>query len=363
MKPFVTLPYSEESLSYTLGISTGMNVVDQKRNVISLEPGLQSIVSVTPQIFRTSEEFNALPISTRKCRLPHENFGLRFVNRYTKISCEFECAINKSISLCQCIPWFYTNNFTNVPICDMFGGNCFDQIMSNRKQYRECPSVCLDDCSETRLTWEKSFRPINIKKVCKKGSFLDRFFVRSAKQHLSFQHENKNVDEMINKDKMLASLCENFVKRYIGIVTVETPTIAIAKTIRNIRVSFMDQVGIIGGTLGVFTGISILSIVDLMVTMWSFFKKIKEKCEFNQDHQSNNSNSSDINPDADSNLNRIKKLEEKNKILMDMFKEYVRHQIQGSSDFNVEQFFQSCLEAKSESDKEDGNKVNQDRSR
>ena len=147
MKPFVTLPYSEESLSYTLGISTGMNVVDQKRNVISLEPGLQSIVSVTPQIFRTSEEFNALPISARKCRLPHENFGLRFVNKYTKISCEFECAINKSISLCQCIPWFYTNNFTNVPICDMFGAKCFDMIMSDDKYYQNCTSQCLDDCN------------------------------------------------------------------------------------------------------------------------------------------------------------------------------------------------------------------------
>ena len=117
----------------------------------------------------------------------------------------------------------------------------------------------------------------------------------------------------------------------------------------------MDQVGIIGGALGVFTGISILSIVDLMVTMWSFFKKIKEKCEYNQDHLSKNSNSSEINPDADSNLNRIKKLEEENR----MFKEYVRHQIQGSSDFNAEKFLQRCLE----SEKEDSIKVNQDKSR
>ena len=121
----------------------------------------------------------------------------------------------------------------------------------------------------------------------------------------------------------------------------------------------MDQVGIIGGALGVFTGISILSIVDLMVTMWNFFKKIKEKCEYNQDHQSNSSNSTGINPDADSYLNRIKKLEEKNK----MFEEYIRHQIQGSSDFKAEQFLQSCLEVKSESDKEDSKKVNQDRTR
>ena len=65
MKPFVTLPYREESLSYTLGISTGMNVVDQKRNVISLEPGLQTIVSVTPQIFHTSEEIQVLSSNHR----------------------------------------------------------------------------------------------------------------------------------------------------------------------------------------------------------------------------------------------------------------------------------------------------------
>ena len=60
------------------------------------------------------------------------------VNKYTRIGCEMECAASKAIDLCQCIPWYYTNNFTETPICDMFGGYCFKQIINNEKYYKMC---------------------------------------------------------------------------------------------------------------------------------------------------------------------------------------------------------------------------------
>ena len=125
-----------------------------------------------------------MPISSRNCRLMHENYGLNFVNYYSKTACEFECAVNRSISICQCLPWFYTNNFTEVPVCDMFGGYCFEKIMSDEKQYRMCPDFCLEDCSETHLTWEESFRPIAIDVLCKKESYLYILFDQTTKQHL-----------------------------------------------------------------------------------------------------------------------------------------------------------------------------------
>ena len=45
---------------------------------------------------------------------------------------------------------------------------------------------------------------------------------------------------------------------------IDTTTDVIDTTSRDIRVTFMDQIGIIGGTLGLFTGVSMISILDFI---------------------------------------------------------------------------------------------------
>ena len=62
MKPHVSLPFGDDSTAYSIGLSTNVNVIDQKRNIIKLQPGLHTIISVTPQYIETSEGFNKLPI-------------------------------------------------------------------------------------------------------------------------------------------------------------------------------------------------------------------------------------------------------------------------------------------------------------
>ena len=64
MKPHVSLPNKDEASEYSPGISNSLSIIDQKLNVISLEAGMNTIVSVTPQFVETSDGFNDLnPIS------------------------------------------------------------------------------------------------------------------------------------------------------------------------------------------------------------------------------------------------------------------------------------------------------------
>ena len=168
MKPHISMPYSNPSSQYSLGISTSNNVIDQKINVLNIVPGLQTTISVTPQIIETSEGFDGLNPISRKCRLPQENFGLSLLKDYSRTACEHECAFKKAVSLCRCMPWYYKNESSSVPACEMFGGYCFDKIMSTRESYKGCPSFCLDDCGGVQLSWEKNFRPINLETICNK---------------------------------------------------------------------------------------------------------------------------------------------------------------------------------------------------
>ena len=126
MKPHISLPYSDDSTTYSLGISTTLNSMDQKLNVIDLEPGLHTVVSVTPSFIQTTEEFDEMSAYKRNCKLPHETTRLKSFKNYSRTACEHECAFMKAISLCKCAPWYYRNYSSNVPICEMFGGYCFN---------------------------------------------------------------------------------------------------------------------------------------------------------------------------------------------------------------------------------------------
>ena len=287
MKPHVSLPNKDDASKYSLGISNSLSIIDQKLNVISIEAGMNTIVSVTPQFVETSDDFNDLNPISRNCRLPHETFDLKSVKAYSKAACEHECAYMKAASVCKCMPWFYRNSSTTLPICEMFGGYCFDKVLSTRKFYKQCSDYCLEDCNGMQLTWEKSFRPINIEKICKRGSVLHKYLMESAKQHFSDNHYNrlttgdkeKVVQQFIYLDMTMrngnisdhyVTLCKDFVEKYVAIVTVETPTNVITKISRDMSATLFEMMGILGGQIGLFTGFSMLSILECMRAIYNF---------------------------------------------------------------------------------------------
>ena len=85
--------------------------------------------------------------NSRKCKLPEEIDGFEILKEYTRKGCEIECAVKRAQEFCHCKPWQYPNK-DNYPICDMFGGYCFDTIMSDEVHYKKCQFECLEDCEE-----------------------------------------------------------------------------------------------------------------------------------------------------------------------------------------------------------------------
>ena len=298
MKPRISLPYSDVSTTYSLGISTPLNSMDQKLNVMDLEPGLHTVVSVTPQFIQTTEEFNELPYYSRRCKLPHETIDLKSFKNYSRTACEHECAFMKAVSLCKCAPWYYRNKSSTVPICEMFGGHCFNKIMSTRKFYKECPKQCLEDCDGMQLSWEKSFRPINLDKICKRGSVLFEFLKKSEHQHFSQDYYNRwklatkdftqfeKIDKRMkdgNESNHYVIQCKEFVVKYVSIVTVETPTDVITLTLRNLEAGFLERLGILGGQIGLFTGFCVMSILDYATSIYQMIWPEEEKKDSTRD--------------------------------------------------------------------------------
>ena len=146
MKPYTNQPFGPKYIPYTIGVSEKNTFIDQKTSLHKLFPGYQTTIYVIPKLLETTSDFNNFDIDVRGCKLPHETSGFKFLREYSQKGCELECAIRKATSLCQCLPWQYPNNFSSFPMCDMFGGHCFNHIVSSIRYYKTCKTECLEDC-------------------------------------------------------------------------------------------------------------------------------------------------------------------------------------------------------------------------
>ena len=279
MRPYVSLPFNAAHLAYTLGISTKVNLIDQKRNLIDILPGFKTVVKVIPQLINTTTSFDEMAVSTRNCKLSTENEEFNLLNSYTKVGCEFECAVKRAVSVCKCMPWFYTNNFESTPICNGFSGYCFEHFISDESNYKKCGDLCKEDCRGIPMTVVTTYVPINAVDLCKEGSFFKKHLTHSFRQHFAFE----NYQTLVTGDGQIpdlqasmanGSLCYQFVEKFIAMVSVENPTSSVAKSAREPRVTFMDQLGTIGGTLGLFTGMSLLSMIEIVFFLYAFLKTL-----------------------------------------------------------------------------------------
>ena len=273
MKPYTKQLYSRTAVRYTIGISDQNNFIDQKRKMILVHPGKQTLIKVLPRIVDTSPEFDGLRIDQRNCKLSSETDGLHALIRYSRVGCEMDCAMKTAMSVCKCIPWHYPNNFKEQQICEIFGGYCFDRMMSHDTNYWNCKYQCLKDCHHTEYIIIDNVFPMDYKRICHQGSFQDNQFKHNFQQHFAF-HSYKTLVQSgfipdLTKSYTNGSLCEDYIKNYVGFVNVYSPSAMVILTKRDKRIFFYDQIGAIGGTFGLFFGFSLLSFAEIAIMIIS----------------------------------------------------------------------------------------------
>ena len=96
-------------------------------------------------------------------------------------------------------------------------------------------------------------------------------------EHLTLGKWKDSKGEFIkteSSDKLASyEFCIEYVKNYISIVTIETPTDTVIKSTRVRRVSFNEQLADIGGTLGLLSGMSFLSFVEIFCFCFTMVKR------------------------------------------------------------------------------------------
>ena len=114
----------------------------------------------------------------------------------------------------------------------------------------------------------------------------------------------KYLDNMMRKGNMsehYVTLCKQFVNKYVAIVTVETPVDVIAVTSRDLSATLFERMGILGGEIGLFTGFSIVSILDWLTAIYNMIQPEDEK-------KRQNGQSGDINVSDKRRIHRLERI-------------------------------------------------------
>ena len=181
---------------------------------------------------------------------------------------------------CQCIPWDMVRNDSQhgFELCDSGGNGCFWKKMGSFKDYGlfDSKCFCLSDCENVKYSQFATLKPLDME-VCTNPSDLSYFLgsVSSVKLNQEALILSKMLVPMKNVsdfdkivDKIMQNhdekICEKIKTKDRATIEIrlEGPTFMTLK--RSKRVTFVDKLGSIGGTLGLFSGFSLLAIVELI---------------------------------------------------------------------------------------------------
>ena len=82
----------------------GINQEKEKKS-ISLKPGHEYEIKLDPYGQFSTEDFRAMSLDKRQCRLDHEVLDHSTHPIYTRANCMFDCHVKLAFDTCKCVPW------------------------------------------------------------------------------------------------------------------------------------------------------------------------------------------------------------------------------------------------------------------
>ena len=106
---------------------------------------------IIPEIVMVDETFENLDFNYRNCYLDNER-KLKFFKTYSQRNCEIECLSEKLFKSCDCIP-FDVIRSKETKICDLHDYDCIDRV-KNESLYDQFSCNCLEPCSYISYNFE-----------------------------------------------------------------------------------------------------------------------------------------------------------------------------------------------------------------
>ena len=302
-------------MSFRMGLSMDTNYYDMMTPSEIIKPGYHTTWKVHAMEIVPSNNLHDIPIKKRNCMFPDETSDLNSFQIYSKKACEFECKIKEAFKTCGCHPWYIPPPASpnRHILCDMYGNYCFRNAMKRAGSSRICS--CFPTCHHIEFThierespidpkvcYDKSIKSLGTRLRAIATSMLDNGYNSLTYNYVKAKEwQEKYKDTKTNKtferwdldsEKVVYELCEKIVD-HVAIVTVMFDKESYVRTKTSLRVSFTDKlaafgkiliylnkylnnqlVPFLGGTLGLFTGMSILSMIEAVFWLFKLFGQV-----------------------------------------------------------------------------------------
>ena len=156
-------------------------------------------------------------------------------------------------SNCGCAPWFLKINDS---VCDPIGLSCFDNFTENYLR-SNVDEICQDECVSTEYEL-----------------FIGEISARNNQEN-SFGEDWKMFFDDNNPMYYTSTNGPEYGMVHVNFIHKKTTVIK-----KDAKVTFADMLGSIGGTLGVFIGLSFVGLLDFFIWIWDWVKgmwSVKQK--------------------------------------------------------------------------------------
>ncbi|VEN49184.1 unnamed protein product [Callosobruchus maculatus] len=256
---------------------------DVTQNFFTVPLGQSVTGLIIPEMIRTSEGVKQFHPKTRDCYFQSER-PLKFFKVYSQTNCLMECKANYTLRLCGCVG-FWMPKAEGTPICIMMRQFCVEDVVDNtffavsndysliedKSKYSNLTQCdCLPMCTDITYKLELSQNPIT--------------FPPAFPHHL----------QIMNGDWLDLT--------HFSILTLYFKNNHIETRERNELYSLSDVIANFGGLLGLFTGFSILSAIEIIyflsLRIWGNIK-LFSNWSGSRKEISNETDSSKIAPSSD----------------------------------------------------------------
>ena len=210
------------------------------------------------------------------CYYP-EDRNMSFFSFYTQDNCLLECRYHKISKRCGCSPWYLKQD--DYPVCGKSGNACFKEEFNNYQEdladRTECD--CRSDCggihifssmnkypfsdktaTEEKLWWDSETKSGRL------ANYLldpDEVFVDSFTRNMTKLRRNMSTD---------AELADHRFQNELSVLNFFFDTPIITRITLEMRITIFDQISAIGGTLGLFTGVSLITFAEILYWLFRF---------------------------------------------------------------------------------------------
>ena len=244
------------------------DVLTLDSNYLEIIPNQETNVAIDDIISEEiTETFGEMDKRKRQCLLKQND------NNSTVDASRTHCLVQHiyqfAIRNCQCLPW--TMNLTDYqiqtdfPRCNITGSICFREAVTNGKLEfgpQNCPYNCLQKHYKASITTSKYNRALLYGEQYMDFLANNPTGILTSPQKLTRWKQNYDIEDYVKMSGETFSIFHIFLdKPEVTVIT------------KDAKVTLADMVSNIGGTVGIFLGLSTLSVLDLLIDWCQWAKK------------------------------------------------------------------------------------------